>query len=129
MAFENRLQTADLIVLVVGILVSLFTGIFYSYKERKHVSSYFYHRGGGKLSAIPVAMSMLVTFESSIFFLGYPSEVYIHGFIYCWINIGIAIGNRGPDGFQMPLPWRIRLMRSENLLAKFTDVSTDRERP
>lgn len=103
MSLGTALQAADYVVFSLGIFVSLATGIFYAYRERAHASSYHFHRGGGKLKALPVAMSLLVTFESSIFFLGYPAEVYIHGFIFWLINIGITIGFSAMFWISIPL--------------------------
>ena len=87
-----KLHYADYIVFGIMTCMSLSAGAFYAYKERKNVSPSRYHRGEGKLKVLPVAVSMMVTFESSFAFLGSPAEVYIHGFIYWLSNLGVILG-------------------------------------
>ncbi|KAH3892712.1 hypothetical protein DPMN_016838 [Dreissena polymorpha] len=77
MSMDNYLRPADVAVLCGGILASLVVGIVYAVKESRHESSSFrYHRGGGKLHPVPVAVSLVVTFESSISYLILPSDAY-----------------------------------------------------
>lgn len=126
MSAAKGLQLADYVVFAFGIFVSLAAGIYYAYKERNHASSYYFHRGGGKLKALPVAMSMLVTFESSIFYLGYPAEVYVHGFIFWLVNIGMAIGFSSMFWISIPLYYPLQItsvyeylqMRHDSLLIR-----------
>ncbi|WAR13749.1 SC5A8-like protein [Mya arenaria] len=92
MDYPIRLHLADYVVLGFGIAASFATGVFYAIKERKHSTLLRFHRGDGKLNAIPVAISLLVTFESSIFYLGYPTEIYIYGSMYWLLNIGLILG-------------------------------------
>jgi len=40
---------------------------------------------------IPVALSLLVTFESSILMLGFPAEVYVYGIMYWLSTIGLLL--------------------------------------
>ena len=41
---------------------------------------------------LPVALSLLVSFESSIMYLGYPAEGYIYGIQYIWMSGGFFFG-------------------------------------
>jgi SSS family transporter len=126
MALEKGLQSADYVTFSLGIFASLAAGMIYAYRERKHKSSYHFHRGGGKLKAFPVAMSMLVTFESSIFFLGFPAEVYVHGFIFWLVNIGMALGFSAMFWISIPLFYPLQVtsvyeylqMRHDSLLIR-----------
>ncbi|XP_052257555.1 sodium-coupled monocarboxylate transporter 1-like [Dreissena polymorpha] len=87
------LRPADVAVLCGGILASLVVGVVYAVKESRHESSSFrYHRGGGKLHPFSVAVSLVVTFESSIFYLGYPSEIYMYGSYYMMQILGLIVG-------------------------------------
>ncbi|KAL4221250.1 Sodium-coupled monocarboxylate transporter 1 [Mactra antiquata] len=103
MEADSKLHIADYVLFCIGLAVSLATGIYYAVAERKKSSTYGFHRGGGKLKALPVALSMLVTFESSIFYLGYPAEVYIHGIIFWLVNFGTMIGLSSLFWISIPL--------------------------
>ncbi|XP_052237796.1 sodium-coupled monocarboxylate transporter 1-like [Dreissena polymorpha] len=90
---DNYLRPADVAVLCGGILASLVVGVVYAVKESRHESSSFrYHRGGGKLHPVPVAVSLVVTFESSISYLGLPSEIYMYGSYYAMLITGLIAG-------------------------------------
>ena len=99
----NTIHTADYIVLIATICLSLSIGIYLAYKQRNLKSTFGYHRASGKLSAVPVAISLLVTFESSISFLGNPAEVYIYGFKYWLANVGSLIGHSSLIWISVPL--------------------------
>ena len=87
-----ELTVIDYVVLVIAISITLGVGVFYAYKDRKHASLLRYHRGDGKLKALPVFISLLVTKQSSIFFLGYPAEIYTHGIQYFLSTVAASIG-------------------------------------
>ncbi|KAH3751715.1 hypothetical protein DPMN_186284 [Dreissena polymorpha] len=93
MSMDIYLRPADVAVLCGGILASLVVGVVYAVKESRHESSSFrYHRGGGKLHPFSVAVSLVVTFESSIVYLGYPSEIYMYGSYYMMQILGLIVG-------------------------------------
>ncbi|KAL4216844.1 hypothetical protein ACF0H5_024564 [Mactra antiquata] len=106
---ELSLHIVDYVLFGLGILVSLATGIYYAYKERNEHSTFRFHRGGGKMKVLPVALSMLVTFESSIFYLGYPAEVYIHGFIFWLVNLGLMISFSSMFWISIPLFYPLQI--------------------
>ncbi|KAH3751658.1 hypothetical protein DPMN_186226 [Dreissena polymorpha] len=93
MSMDNYLRPADVAVLCGGILASLVVGVVYAVKEsRRESSSFRYHRRGGKLHPVPVAVSLVVTFESSISYLGLPSVIYMYGSYYAMLIIGLIAG-------------------------------------
>ena len=100
---EDKIHSVDYVVLIATICLSLFVGIYLAYKQRNSKSTFGYHRASGKLSGIPVALSLLVTFESSISFLGNPAEVYIYGFKYWLANVGWFLGISSLIWISVPL--------------------------
>ncbi|KAH3892685.1 hypothetical protein DPMN_016810 [Dreissena polymorpha] len=107
---DNYLSPADIAVLRGGILSSLVVGIVYAVKESRHESTSFrYHRGGGKLHPFPVAVSLVVTFESSIFYLWYPSEIYMYGSYYWMQNLGLIVGYLMMFFITIPLFYHLQI--------------------
>jgi Na+/proline symporter len=47
--------------------------------------------GNRKMSILPVALSLMVSFESSIMMLGFPAEVYVYGIMFWLSNAGFMI--------------------------------------
>ena len=85
---DNTLQVVDYVELIATICISLFFAIYLTFKQRKYPTTFGYHRASGKLTAVPVAMPLFVTFKCSISFLGNPAQVYIYGFKYWLVNVG-----------------------------------------
>ncbi|KAH3788943.1 hypothetical protein DPMN_167107 [Dreissena polymorpha] len=93
MSMDIYLSPADVAVLCCGILASLVVGVVYAVKESRHKSSFFrFHRGGGKLHPFSVAVSLVVTFQSSIFYLEDPSEIFMYGSYYMMQILGLIVG-------------------------------------
>ena len=70
---------------------SMAIGMFFAFHKKKDYSSADYFFGGKKMRSIPVALSFVVTFQSSLMILGYPAEVYGYGMKYSLMLIGVSI--------------------------------------
>ncbi|XP_021372070.1 sodium-dependent multivitamin transporter-like isoform X2 [Mizuhopecten yessoensis] len=49
--------------------------------------------GNRHMKVLPVALSLMVTFESSITMLGFPAEVYVHGIMFWWALLAFIFSN------------------------------------
>ena len=66
---KTTLGVLDYVMFVILLVASLGIGIFHAIRGRGG-STKEYLRGGGNMRPIPVAMSLMVTFSSSIMVLG-----------------------------------------------------------
>ncbi|XP_021354932.1 sodium-dependent multivitamin transporter-like [Mizuhopecten yessoensis] len=74
------LKLEDYVIFVLCLISSLGIGLFYAIRNRsKQITTKRFILGDGKMAIIPVAFSMMVTFESGIMMLGIPAEVYMYG--------------------------------------------------
>ena len=86
------LHYVDYIVFGLSLAISLAIGIYYSRSAGKQRSVEEYLMGNRRITCFPVALSLLVTFQSGISLLGLPVEIYYYGTqIYMGI-IGLVIG-------------------------------------
>lgn len=85
MAIHAHFTVADFIVFSLTLLASMGIGIFYSRAGGAQQNNNEYLMAGRSMSSIPVAISVLASFVSSIAILGNPAEVYTYGFQY-WIQ-------------------------------------------
>lgn len=85
MAIHAHFTVADFIVFALTLLASMGIGIFYSRAGGAQQNNNEYLMAGRSMSSIPVAISVLASFVSSIAILGNPAEVYTYGFQY-WIQ-------------------------------------------
>lgn len=64
------LQVVDYVIFSISILISLGIGIYHAVTGGKQRTTSEFFVGDRKMSVLPVALSMMVTFESSILMIG-----------------------------------------------------------
>ena len=72
---HHTFHIADYSVFAVTIIVSLGIGLYYALSGGKQRTTSEYLVGNRQMMIIPVAISLMVSFESSIMMLGTPAEV------------------------------------------------------
>ena len=86
----NTFGVADYIVFSLLILISVGIGIFFACSGKGQHTTLNYFLGDRNMKVLPVALSYVVTFQSSIMILGSPAEVYAYGMQYCLVCIGVT---------------------------------------
>ncbi|XP_046379600.2 sodium-dependent multivitamin transporter-like [Haliotis rufescens] len=81
----NSFSIVDYVVFGATILMSLGIGLYFALSGGRQRSTSEFLVGGRNMQIIPVALSLVVSFESSIMVLGYPAEVYVYG-AQVWIT-------------------------------------------
>ena len=72
---SHSFHIADYSIFAVTIIVSLGIGLYYALSGGKQRTTSEYLVGNRQMMIIPVAISLMVSFESSIMMLGTPAEV------------------------------------------------------
>lgn len=80
MAIHSHFTATDFVVFSLALLASMGIGIFFSRSGGVQQNNNEYLMAGRSMSSIPVALSVLASFVSSIAILGNPAEVYTYGF-------------------------------------------------
>ena len=88
---HNTFAVADYVVFGLLILISIGIGVFFAFYGKGQNTTLNYFLGDRQLKALPVALSFVVTFQSSIIILGFPAEAYAYGMQYCIQTIGVTI--------------------------------------
>uniref|UniRef100_A0A1I8GZB7 H(+)-exporting diphosphatase n=1 Tax=Macrostomum lignano TaxID=282301 RepID=A0A1I8GZB7_9PLAT len=101
---NNQFSPVDYVVLGVFLTASLAVGIVASFIGRRKGNAddgsagsdekEEFVMGGRKQQVIPVALSLLVSFNSAILILGGPAEIYFNGTMYVLSIFGEQIGLR-----------------------------------
>ena len=76
---KNHFHVVDYIVFAATLVASLSIGLLFAFRKQKGNNSRDYFFGGGKLNVLPVALSLVVTFQSSLMILGDSAETYAYG--------------------------------------------------
>ncbi|XP_060064025.1 sodium-dependent multivitamin transporter-like [Ylistrum balloti] len=89
MASDLGFHVGDYVVFAGMIIFSLGIGVYSACSGGGQKTTLEYLVGNRRLKMLPVAISLVVTFESSILVLGYPAEVYIYGGDLIWTSVGL----------------------------------------
>lgn len=106
----------DYVVFVLTITVSLGIGIYYALSGGRQKTTSEYLVGNRKMAVLPVAISLLVSFESSIMMLGTPAEIYRYGIQWIWSNVGFFIANLLAVKVMVPLLHPLKLTSANEYL-------------
>ncbi|KAK3589680.1 hypothetical protein CHS0354_015186 [Potamilus streckersoni] len=93
----------DYIIFGITLVVSLGIGIYYAISGGKQRTTSEYLVGNRRMAVLPVAISLMATFESSIMMLGTPAEVYVYGFQWFIGNFGWFCANMLAIKLVVPL--------------------------
>ncbi|KAJ8310430.1 hypothetical protein KUTeg_012295, partial [Tegillarca granosa] len=105
----NGFSIADYAVFSVTILISLGIGIYYALSGGKQKTTSEYLVGNRQMKILPVALSLMVSFESSIMMLGFPAETYVYGIMFWLSNFGFLVANLIGIRIVVPLVHPLRL--------------------
>lgn len=100
---NHSLHFADYIVFAATIAISIGIGIYYALSGGKQRTTSEFLVGNRQMSVLPVAISLMVSFESSIMMLGVPAEIYMFGIQWFWGNVGFFIANLLSIKIMVPL--------------------------
>ena len=91
MEARKSFHVVDYIIFAATLVASMGIGLFFGFCKKKDFSSVDYFFGGKNLRSLPVALSFVVTFQSSLLILGVPAETYGYGIKFALWTIGIMI--------------------------------------
>ncbi|VDI21872.1 solute carrier family 5 (sodium-dependent multivitamin transporter), member 6 [Mytilus galloprovincialis] len=81
----------DYVVFAISVAISIGIGIFQAMAGGKQKTTSEYLVGNRQMSIIPVTLSLIVSFESSIMMLAYPAEVYTYGIMFVMSSLGFLL--------------------------------------
>ena len=117
----------DYAIFAVTIVISLGIGVYYALAGGRQKTTEEYLIGNRQMKILPVALSLMVSFESSIMMLGFPAEVYSYGLMF-WLTIfgfmlTLTIGTK----IVVPLfhPLGIKSVYEVKLITIFEKVQID----
>jgi len=110
MAYEHPgFVFADFIIFGIAIAISIGIGLYYAFSGGKQKTTSEYLVGNRQMSILPVALSLMVSFESSIMMLGFPAEVYVYGIMFWLSNVGFMIALLLGTRLVVPLVHPLRI--------------------
>ncbi|XP_060578440.1 sodium-coupled monocarboxylate transporter 2-like [Ruditapes philippinarum] len=100
----------DFIIFFLTIFVSFCIGLFFAVWERNRNTTVDYFLAGRKSSTLPVALSFVVSFQSSLLVLGFPAEGYAYGVGIAYYAVGIFIAYSVAAVVIVPVFYPLKLL-------------------
>ena len=100
---SHSFYIADYAVFGVTIVISIGIGIYYALSGGRQRTTSEYLVGGRTMKFLPVAISLMVSFESSIMMLGLPAEMYVYGVQWWFSCLGYLVSQTLSAIVMVPL--------------------------
>uniref|UniRef100_A0A480SDW5 Sodium-dependent multivitamin transporter n=1 Tax=Sus scrofa TaxID=9823 RepID=A0A480SDW5_PIG len=108
-ASASTFSTADYVVFVLLLVLSLIIGLYHAYRGWGRHSIGQLLLADRKMGCLPVALSLLATFQSAVAILGVPSEIYRFGTQYWFLGCCYFLGLLIPAHVFIPIFYRLHL--------------------
>ncbi|XP_053380865.1 sodium-coupled monocarboxylate transporter 2-like [Mercenaria mercenaria] len=100
---------ADFAVFFAAVGVCLVIGVFFAIWERKRDTTINYFLANRNYRTLPVALSFVVTFQSSLSMLGFSAEAYVYGIGMAYCAVGILTAYSFTAIFIVPVIHPLKL--------------------
>lgn len=107
--FYTMFGVWDWVVFAATLGVSAGIGVYHAVTGGKQKTTNEFLMGDRKIGLFPVAISILVSFQSAILILGVPAEIYTYGIQYYLFVIGFTIGGMLAVILFVPLFYPLKL--------------------
>ncbi|XP_072794146.1 sodium-dependent multivitamin transporter isoform X3 [Vicugna pacos] len=105
----STFSVVDYVVFVLLLVLSLAIGLYHAYRGWGRHSIGQLLMADRKMGCLPVALSLLATFQSAVAILGVPSEIYRFGTQYWFLGCSYFLGLLIPAHVFIPVFYRLHL--------------------
>ena len=108
---DTMFSVADYVIFIGTVIFSFGIGVFFAVRDRvrSRNTPEDYFLADRKSKLIPVTLSFIVTFQSSLMILGTPAEVYLYGGVYAYYTIVVALSFIITGIFIVPVFYPLKL--------------------
>ncbi|XP_058020642.1 sodium-dependent multivitamin transporter isoform X1 [Ahaetulla prasina] len=118
-----KFTVADYAIFVLLLVFSAGIGLFYALSGGKQRTVQEFLLANRSMTFLPLAFSLLATFQSAVAILGVPSEIYRFGTEYWFLGCSYFLGLLIPAHVFIPIFYRLRLTSTyEYLELRFNKV-------
>ncbi|KAF7235864.1 Sodium-dependent multivitamin transporter [Varanus komodoensis] len=104
-----KFGAADYAIFVLLLVFSAGIGLYYALSGGKQHTTQEFLLADRSMTFLPVALSLLATFQSAVALLGVPSEIYRFGTEYWFLGCSYFLGLLIPAHVFIPIFYRLRL--------------------
>ena len=118
---ELRFHVVDYLVMGAMLMVSLGIGLYFGLIKKQQTPEE-YLLGNREMGLLPVALSMIVTYQSAISVIGAPTELYLYHTMSLYGFIGYTVCNLVQFAVVVPLVYPLRLSSAYEVSRKLKYV-------
>ncbi|XP_038659839.1 sodium-dependent multivitamin transporter-like [Scyliorhinus canicula] len=104
-----RFSVADYVIFALLLVFSSVIGLFYALSGGRQRTTQEFLLAGRSMTFLPVALSLLATFQSAVAILGVPAEIYTYGTEYWFLGCSYFLGLLIPAHIFVPMFYRLGL--------------------
>ncbi|XP_051876564.1 solute carrier family 5 member 6a [Pristis pectinata] len=104
-----RFSVADYVIFALLLVFSSVIGLFYALSGGRQRTTQEFLLAGRSMTFMPVALSLLATFQSAVAILGVPAEIYTNGTQYWFLGCSYFLGLLIPAHIFLPVFYRLGL--------------------
>ncbi|XP_037384247.1 sodium-dependent multivitamin transporter [Talpa occidentalis] len=105
----STFSVVDYVVFVLLLVLSLAIGLYHACRGWGQHTVGQLLMADRKMGCLPVALSLLATFQSAVAILGVPSEIYLYGTQYWFLGCSYFLGLLIPAHIFIPIFYRLHL--------------------
>ncbi|XP_054711313.1 putative sodium-dependent multivitamin transporter [Uloborus diversus] len=113
-----QLGEIDYIVIAVMLLISSGIGVYFRFSGGKQKTTQEFLMAGRDMAVWPVAFSVMASGKSAITYLGVPSDMYVYGTYFAFVNLGNTCGALVAGYLFLPVFFRTRACTTYEYLEK-----------
>lgn len=106
---DMKFSTVDYIIFALLLVISSAIGFYYAFTGGKQRTTQEFLLADRSMGFLPVALSLLATFQSAVAILGVPAEIYNNGTEYWFLGCCYLLGLLIPAHVFIPVLYRLRL--------------------
>ncbi|XP_072449722.1 solute carrier family 5 member 6a [Chiloscyllium punctatum] len=104
-----RFTVADYVIFALLLIFSSVIGLFYALSGGRQRTTQEFLLAGRSMTFLPVALSLLASFQSAVAILGVPAEIYMFGTEYWFLGCSYFLGLLIPAHIFVPMFYRLKI--------------------
>ncbi|XP_028653039.2 solute carrier family 5 member 6a [Erpetoichthys calabaricus] len=106
---QMHFSTLDYVIFALLLLLSTGIGLYYAFSGGRQQTTQEFLLADRSMHFLPVALSLLATFQSAVAILGVPAEIYTSGTEYWFLGVSYILGLLIPAHIFIPIFYRLGL--------------------
>ncbi|KAK2892442.1 hypothetical protein Q8A67_012430 [Cirrhinus molitorella] len=107
-AGHKYFTVTDYVIFALLLVASTAIGLYYAFKGRQRTAEEFLY-ADRSMKCLPLALSLMASFQSAVAIIGTPAEVYANGTQYWFIGCSYILGLLIPAHIFIPVFYRLQL--------------------